>query len=110
MKERIIEVRGQKLYTACINSFEGKPVIVFLHDSLGCTQLWRDFPVKLSEATGCNVLMYDRLGYGKSDPMTTHERPVNYMELEADLLNDLLTELTSVMQSYSGTVTVEPLP
>ncbi|MCT2560980.1 alpha/beta fold hydrolase [Chryseobacterium herbae] len=93
MEERIIEVRGQKLYTACSKSLEGKPVIVFLHDSLGCTQLWRDFPVKLSEATDCNILMYDRLGYGKSGPMITHERPVNYMELEADLLNDLLAEL-----------------
>ncbi|NML72376.1 alpha/beta hydrolase [Chryseobacterium sp. RP-3-3] len=93
MEERIIEVRGQKLYTAYNNSLEGKPVIVFLHDSLGCTQLWRDFPVKLSEATGSNVLVYDRLGYGKSDPMLTHERSVNYMELEADLLNDLLAQL-----------------
>ncbi|MCT2406802.1 alpha/beta hydrolase [Chryseobacterium antibioticum] len=93
MEERVIEVRGQKLYTAYNNSLEGKPVIVFLHDSFGCTQLWRDFPVKLSEATGCNVLVYDRLGYGKSCPMLTHERPVNYMELEADLLNDLLMQL-----------------
>jgi pimeloyl-ACP methyl ester carboxylesterase len=37
--------------------------------------------------------VYDRLGYGESNPMPTHERPVNYMELEADLLNDLLLEL-----------------
>lgn len=93
MEERIIDVRGQKLYTAYNNSQEGKPVIVFLHDSLGCTQLWRDFPVKLLEATGCNILVYDRLGYGKSGSMLTHERPVNYMELEADLLNDLLAQL-----------------
>ncbi|MFN1217554.1 alpha/beta fold hydrolase [Chryseobacterium kwangjuense] len=93
MEERIIEVRGQKLYTAYNQSSEGKPVLVFLHDSLGCTQLWRDFPAKLSEAAGCNILIYDRLGYGKSGPMNTHERPVNYMELEADLLNDLLIEL-----------------
>lgn len=93
MEERIIEVRNQKLYITYNNTFEGKPVIVFLHDSLGCAQLWRDFPSKLSEITGCNVLVYDRLGYGKSAPMSTHERPVNYMELEADLLNDLLTAL-----------------
>ncbi|PQA97106.1 alpha/beta hydrolase [Chryseobacterium shigense] len=93
MEERIIEVGGQKLYTAYHHAWEGKPVIVFLHDSLGCTQLWRDFPAKLSQATDCNVLVYDRLGYGKSEPMLTHERPVNYMELEADLLNDLLSEL-----------------
>ena len=93
MEERIIEVRGQKLYIAYNNLAVEKPVIVFLHDSLGCSQLWIDMPAKLSEITGCNILMYDRLGYGKSGPMLTHERPVNYMELEADLLNDLLDEL-----------------
>ena len=93
MEERIIEVRDQKLYIAYNNTIEGRPVIVFLHDSLGCTQLWRDFPLKLSEMTNCNVLMYDRSGYGKSGPMDTHARAVNYMELEADLLNDLLVKL-----------------
>ncbi|REC76770.1 alpha/beta hydrolase [Chryseobacterium elymi] len=93
MEERIIEVRGQKLYITHNNITGEKSVIVFLHDSLGCVQLWRDLPAKLSEITGCSILMYDRLGYGKSGPMPTHERPVNYMELEADLLNDLLTEL-----------------
>lgn len=93
MEERIIDVKGKKLYTEYYNSFEGKPIIVFLHDSLGSVKLWRDLPAKLSEATQCNVLVYDRLGYGKSYPMPTHIRPVNYMELEADLLNDLLTEL-----------------
>ncbi|OCA77843.1 alpha/beta hydrolase [Chryseobacterium contaminans] len=93
MEERIIDVKGKKLYTEYYNSFEGKPTIVFLHDSLGSVQLWRDFPAKLSESTQCNVLVYDRLGYGKSYPMPTHVRPVNYMELEADLLNELLAEL-----------------
>jgi pimeloyl-ACP methyl ester carboxylesterase len=38
-------------------------------------------------------LVYDRLGYGKSFPMPTYERENNYMEQEADLLNDLLKEL-----------------
>ena len=69
------------------------PTLVFLHDSLGCVQLWRDFPKKLAEVTQCNVLIYDRLGYGKSEAMGTHERPTNYLELEADILNDLLTTL-----------------
>jgi pimeloyl-ACP methyl ester carboxylesterase len=93
MEGRIIDVQGKKLYIEYNNSFENEPTIVFLHDSLGCTQLWRDFPAKLVEATGCNVLVYDRLGYGKSFPMPTHERENNYMESEADLLNDLLNEL-----------------
>ncbi|AZA53882.1 alpha/beta fold hydrolase [Chryseobacterium sp. G0201] len=94
MTGRIIDVQGKKLYIEYDNSFKNKPTIVFLHDSLGCTQLWRDFPAKLSEATQCNVLVYDRLGYGKSFPMLSHERENNYMELEADLLSDLLKELS----------------
>lgn len=93
MTERIVNVNGKKLYTEYRHSFENKPTIVFLHDSLGCTQLWRDFPEKLALQTQCNVLVYDRLGYGKSFPMLTYERENNYMEQEADLLNDLLKEL-----------------
>lgn len=92
-ENRIINVDGKNLYTEYHNSFENRPTIVFLHDSLGSAQLWRDFPAKLSEAAQCNVLAYDRLGYGRSYPMPTHERPVNYMELEADLLNNLLAEM-----------------
>jgi len=93
MGGRIINVNGKKLYVEYNNSFKNKPTIVFLHDSLGCTQLWRDFPAKLAEATQCNILIYDRLGYGKSFPMLSHKRENNYMESESDLLNDLLNEL-----------------
>ena len=93
MEGRIINVKGQKLYIEHNNQFEGRPTIILLHDSLGSVQLWREFPAKLSEIAQCNILAYDRLGYGKSFPMLTHERPVNYMELEADLLNNLLIEM-----------------
>lgn len=73
--------------------YPDRPTIVFLHDSLGYLELWRDLPNRLAEAAQCNVLVYDRLGYGKSEPMPTHERATNYMELEADVLNELLTQL-----------------
>lgn len=42
------------------------PVIVLLHDSLGCVALWRDFPPALAAATGLDVVAYDRLGFGRS--------------------------------------------
>lgn len=93
MEGRIIDVQGKKLNIEHDNSFENKPTIVFLHGSLGCTQLWRDFPSKIAGKTQYNVLVYDRLGYGKSFPMLFHERENNYMELEADVLNELLEEL-----------------
>ncbi|WP_420211220.1 alpha/beta fold hydrolase [Burkholderia aenigmatica] len=46
-----------------------KPVapIVLLHDSLGCVDLWRDFPAQLASATQRDVIAYDRLGFGRSD-------------------------------------------
>lgn len=40
--------------------------IVLLHDSLGCVELWRDFPAALARSTGRPVLAYDRLGFGRS--------------------------------------------
>lgn len=46
---------------------EDVPLVLF-HDSLGCVELWRDFPVRLALATGRSVVAYDRLGFGKSDP------------------------------------------
>ncbi|MBL7899026.1 MAG: alpha/beta hydrolase [Crocinitomicaceae bacterium] len=66
------------------------PTLVFLHDSLGCAELWRDFPEKLSVKTSCNMLVYDRQGYGKSCPFTYEKRDNFYMEQEADLLVELL--------------------
>jgi pimeloyl-ACP methyl ester carboxylesterase len=45
------------------------PIILF-HDSLGCVDLWRDFPAMLSAATGRDVVAYDRLGFGRSDRRT----------------------------------------
>jgi pimeloyl-ACP methyl ester carboxylesterase len=91
--QKLTKVNGKKLYTEFYKNKENCLTLVFLHDSLGCVQLWRDFPEKLAKATKCNVLVYDRLGYGRSEPMATDERPRNYLEMEADVLNALLSTL-----------------
>jgi pimeloyl-ACP methyl ester carboxylesterase len=44
-----------------------RPTILLLHDSLGCVELWRDFPERLAGATRLPVVAYDRLGFGRSD-------------------------------------------
>lgn len=90
VKIEMLALKGKNLYTEFYNPYPHRPTIVFLHDSLGCVKLWRDFPKKLSEATQCNVLIYDRLGYGKSDSMPTYVRGLDYMEIEAEVLHDLL--------------------
>jgi pimeloyl-ACP methyl ester carboxylesterase len=43
------------------------PPIILLHDSLGCVELWRDFPEQLCAKTGRRIIAYDRLGFGRSD-------------------------------------------
>ena len=45
-----------------------QPPIVLLHDSLGSVDLWRSFPQALAARTGREVVAYDRLGFGRSDP------------------------------------------
>lgn len=78
------------MYVVQHELYVNRPTLVFLHDSLGCVQLWRDYPNQLAQATHCNLLIYDRVGYGKAEAMETYVRPVNYMELEAHVLVDLL--------------------
>jgi pimeloyl-ACP methyl ester carboxylesterase len=56
--------------------------LVFLHEGLGCVAMWREFPARLAEATGCGALVYSRAGYGKSEP-TELPRPVEFMHQEA---------------------------
>jgi len=72
------------------DQFADRPTIIFLHDSLGCIKLWRDFPEKIGKLTKCNILVYDRQGYGQSCPFTYSKRDNYYMEKEADLLSELL--------------------
>lgn len=70
-----------------------EPVLVFLHEGLGCIAMWRDFPTQMSAALDMPGLVYSRAGYGGSDPITL-PRPITYQEDEAkDALNEILDAL-----------------
>jgi len=58
------------------------PTLIFLHEGLGCAAMWRDFPARLAQATGCGALVYSRWGYGGSDPCAL-PRPIHFMHDEA---------------------------
>lgn len=69
------------------------PTIVFLHEGLGCVDMWRDFPDQVVDATGWGALVYSRAGYGKSDPVIL-PRNVEFMHDEA------LKVLPEVLESF----------
>jgi len=58
------------------------PTIVMLHEGLGSAALWGDFPEHLQAATGANIFVYSRAGYGASTSVPL-PRPLDYMSTEA---------------------------
>ena len=60
----------------------GRPELVFLHEGLGSVSMWRDFPDRVAQATGCGAVVASRYGYGRSDPLAA-PRTVRYMHDEA---------------------------
>lgn len=67
--------------------------LVFLHEGLGCIEIWRDFPETLCESLGCSGLVYDRRGYGGSE-MFEGPWPVDYLEIES------LTYLPALLKEF----------
>jgi len=61
---------------------DAAPTIVMLHEGLGSSALWGDFPDRLQEATSAGVFVYSRAGYGASSPVKL-PRPLDYMQIEA---------------------------
>ncbi len=61
----------------------GTPTLVFLHEGLGSIRQWRDFPLRVAQATGCAALVYNRYGYGDSDVLAEARVSVRFMHQEA---------------------------
>lgn len=93
---KTITVRGQRLEYVRLPSAhprEGAPAIVFLHEGLGSVAMWRDFPQRVADLTGCEAVVYSRYGYGRSDPLAA-PREVRYMHDEGlQVLPELLDQL-----------------
>lgn len=72
-----------------------KPVLVFLHEGLGCAAQWRDFPARLGAATGLPAMAYSRRGYGASDPLTGPRDP-DFMHVEAETVLPALLDALDI--------------
>jgi pimeloyl-ACP methyl ester carboxylesterase len=91
--DHFVETSGGRLFARVWTpgSATDDPPLVLIHDSLGCVELWRDFPARLSSATQRTVLAYDRLGFGRSDPRTDPLRS-NFIREEAEVFLPRLLE------------------
>ncbi|HZZ92312.1 MAG TPA: alpha/beta hydrolase [Usitatibacter sp.] len=86
--------RRVRIEHAWIEGPSGGPLIVFLHEGLGCVAMWRDFPARLCAAAGARGLLYSRPGYGRSSGPTERQRDVDYLHRQAyEVLPALLDAL-----------------
>ena len=86
-----VVVQGHKLEVQRIPG--SARTLVFLHEGLGSVAMWRDFPGKVAQATGCAAVVYSRYGYGQSEALKA-PHGVDYMHREAlESLPELLAKL-----------------
>ena len=92
-----VEAAGCRFRVKSIDMAPAKknPTLVFLHEGLGCIELWRDFPQAVCESTGCNGLIYDRKGYGGSDTYGG-PWPTDYLTIESQTYLPALLEACNI--------------
>jgi pimeloyl-ACP methyl ester carboxylesterase len=82
---KLVTVSGKRLETLLYPASGSKAAIVMLHEGLGSVAMWKDFPQRLAEATGCSALLYSRYGHGKSDRLA-EKRSIDFMHHEAKVV------------------------
>jgi pimeloyl-ACP methyl ester carboxylesterase len=63
-----VEVEGKLEVLDLPATKPGRPELLLLHEGLGSVSMWRDFPQRLAQATGCRTIAYSRHGFGRSSP------------------------------------------
>lgn len=83
----VVQACGRRLAARRIAAQAGAgpppATLVFLHEGLGSIAQWRDFPDVLCGALGLPGLVYERWGFGASEPLEL-PRPRDYLEREAE--------------------------
>ena len=81
-----LEAAGHRLAARWLrpetSSADGR-TLVFLHEGLGSIAQWKGFPAALAAASGLPALVYERWGFGHSEPLVL-PRPADYLEREAE--------------------------
>lgn len=75
-----------------IGNSNSSECIIFLHEGLGCVEMWKDYPSELCNKLGFRGIVYDRSGYGKSLGSLLN-RKANYLHEAANELAEFITYL-----------------
>src|SRR3954470_9900855 len=86
-------VAGRRIEAVELPGDAARRPLVLLHEGLGSVGLWRDFPARLSEATGRRVLAFSRFGHGRSEPPPQPRTPAFFHEEALEVLPALLPQL-----------------
>jgi pimeloyl-ACP methyl ester carboxylesterase len=81
----------------CSDGGNAAPTLVFLHEGLGSIAQWRDFPDALCRRTALPGLVYERWGFGGSEPLEL-PRPRDYLAQEAELFLPAVLEACDVQR------------
>ncbi len=79
---QFVSIAERRLEYRLIAGDAARSPLLFLHEGLGCAELWREFPDRLAARLGARALVYSRLGYGHSDALGGKRRP-DFMHQEA---------------------------
>jgi len=80
---------GMNLNVKIVGDPKSEETIVFLHEGLGCIEMWKSYPEDLCNVLGMKGIVYDRAGYGKS-PGSLIDRKADYLHLAAEELHELI--------------------
>jgi pimeloyl-ACP methyl ester carboxylesterase len=99
VKDHFVRVPQGVIYTKYWKpqrSEASSPVILF-HDSIGCVEMWHQFPEALAARLGRTVIAYDRLGFGRSS--SRRDSPsVRFVFEEAEIWFPLILRQLQVRQ------------
>ena len=73
---------GRRLRVQRIGRASAAPTLVFLHEGLGSIAQWKGFPSRLARALDLPAIVYERWGFGASEPLAL-PRPRDYLHREA---------------------------
>lgn len=84
-QEKVNTQSVSKINWVSVGDQSSSTCIIFLHEGLGCIEMWKDYPETLCNALNVRGIIYDRAGYGHS-PGSLEGRTKEYLH---DAANEL---------------------